>query len=79
MRHHSMNDILAHTTFSQKPRRFQAVLLRIKLKINIMKQTNDAPVFLRIAVPQLLRIPSHNSLHRQSMLNMKRVFIVLLQ
>jgi len=40
-----MNDVIADAAFSQKFRCFQTMLLRIQLKINIVKQSDNAPVF----------------------------------
>ena len=71
-----MNDILRYAAFPQKFRRFQTVLGRIQVKINIMQQadTNTVPLFRSIA--EFSRIPFHHSLYGKRMLNMEGIFVV---
>ena len=74
-----MNDVLSHTAFPQKLRCLQAMLIGVFLKINIMEQSYDSPVLCLLPIALLGGEPSHDSLYRQCMLDMKRILVVFLQ
>ena len=75
----SMDDIVSYTTVPQELRRLKTVLIGIELKVYIVKQSDDTPVFGLICKSELVGIPFHYGFDCQSMLNMKRILIVFLK
>ena len=74
----AMNDILRHAALPQKLRRFQTVLCRIQLEINVVQKADNSPVLLFCPIAQLPRIPFHHSLYGKRMLDMERIFVIFL-
>ena len=79
MRTDCIDHILANPCRTQQFRRLLAVFLRIKFEVDIVKQSGNAPELFFLRIPKFLRIPAHYAFHRQRMLKMEWLFIVLLQ
>ena len=58
---------------------FLAMLVRIKLKIDIMQQTYDGPVLCVVTEALFLREPPHDTRYRQPVLYMKWLLILFFQ
>ena len=58
---------------------FDAVLLGVQLKIDIVQQTHDAPVVCLRAVTQIVCEPAHDRLYRQRVLQMEMVLVIRAQ
>ena len=56
-----------------------AVLLGIELEVDVMQQTDYAPVFLLVRIAEFFRVPAHNALDGQRVADMKRIFVVFFQ
>ena len=56
-----------------------AVLLGVELKVDVVQQTDHAPVIGFFTVAQIVREPAHHGLDRQRVLQMKALVIVLFQ
>lgn len=52
------------------------MLLRIELEVDVVQQTDYAPIFLLVRIAELLCVPAHNALDGQRVANVKRVFVV---
>ena len=57
--------------------RFYAVFLGIQLKIQVMQQAYDAPVFLLVCIAKLLGKVTHNAFYSQRMTQMKGFLVIL--
>ena len=55
------------------------MLLRIELEVDVVQQTDYAPIFLLVRIAELLCVPAHNALDGQRVADMKRVFVVFFQ
>ena len=53
--------------------------LRPLLKVHIVEQAHGGPEIRVLAVTQLLSVPAHDALHRQAVLDMEGLGIVLAQ
>ena len=71
-------DIFTNTCFTEDLRSLDAMFLRIFFKIDIVKQSHDAPEIRVIAESQILCKPSHYTFHSQRMLDMKWFFVMRL-
>ena len=78
MGHYAVNQFFRDPGLPQKLRRFQAVLLRVQFKINIVEKPHKAPEILLSAVAKLLCIPAHHALHGQPVKDMEGFFIIFL-
>ena len=74
-----VDHILPHAPFPQQFRRLDAMLLGKLLEIDIVQQPHEPPELLLIGKAQFPGIPAHHPLHRQRMLQMKRVLVILPQ
>ena len=55
---------------------FCAVLLRVKLKINIVEQSADSPEILLISITKLPRVPAHDAFYGETVQNVERLLVV---
>ena len=76
---HGADQIIAAARLPQKLRRFLTVLLRPLLKVDVVQQAHRGPEVRLLAIAQLPGIPAHDSLHRQGMLKVERLLIILPQ
>ena len=71
-----MDGRLVHTRLAHQLLRFDAVLLRELLKIQIVQQSDRRPEIGLAAVAELFGIPAHDRLDRQRVLKVKMILIV---
>ena len=76
---HGVDQVVTAARFPQKLRRLLAVLFRPLLKVDVVQQAHRGPEVRLLAIAQLLGIPAHDSLHRQGMLKVERLLIILPQ
>ena len=55
------------------------MLLRVKFEVDIVQKSDLSPEIHFISKAQLPCIPAHHPFHRQRMLQVKRVFVILSQ
>ena len=72
-----MNHLGAGAYLRQQLRGFQTVLLGPVFKVHIVEQAAQAPEVRVLTV--FLGEPAHNALHRQGVLDVERLFVVLFQ
>ena len=73
------DEIIAAARLPQQLRGLLTVLLRPLLKVDIVQQAHGGPEVRLVAIAQLLSIPAHDALHRQGMLDVKGLVVVLPQ
>ena len=76
---HGVNQLLAASDLGQQLRSLPAVLLRPLLKVNVVEEARCGPETGVLTVAQLVRVPPHDALHRQGVLNVEGLGIVLAQ
>jgi hypothetical protein len=53
------------------------MFLRVLFEVDVVKQTDDSPIFCVVTVAEFFRIPLHHAFDRQCVLDMKMILIVL--
>ena len=76
---YGVNELVAAADLRQQLRSLFAVRLRPLLKVHIVEQAHGGPEIRVLAVTQLLSVPAHDALHRQAVLDMEGLGIVLAQ
>ena len=71
--------VVPDAALSEQLGSFFAVLLRIKLKIYVVKQTGNAPVILLVAIAEGFCKITHDPFDSQRVLNVKRLLIVFFE
>ena len=61
------DNVFIYTVLAHQLLRFYAVFLGIQLKIQVMQQAYDAPVFLLVCIAKLLGKVTHNAFYSQCM------------
>ena len=74
-----VDELLGAPRLLQQLRCLPAVLLRPHLKVDVVQQTHRGPEIRVLAIAQLIGVPAHNALHRQTVENMERLLVVRFQ
>ena len=74
-----MDHVRTDAARAQQLRRLLAVLLGIKLKIDVVQQTDRRPEISLVAVAERLGVIAHDALDRQRVLQMKMLLVKLLE
>ena len=76
---HRVDEVVVRAALFQQLRCLDAVLVGVLLKVDVVEQTHVAPEIHVLAVAQLLGVPTHDPFHRQRVLEMEMILIVLAQ
>ena len=74
-----VDELIGTAGLLQQLRRLDAVLLRPHLKVDVVEQAHRGPEVRILAAAQLVGIPAHDTLHRQTVQNVERFLIILFQ
>ena len=74
-----VDEVVAAAGLLHQLRRLDAVLLGPHLKVNVVQQTGGGPEVGLVAVAQLVCVPTHDALYGQSVLDVKRLLVILPQ